>query len=161
MCFFGKKFLLTLALVVPIGCTWLCSPVVLGQNNNQQRPGPAIWGKAPTQPEVRLREPMELADLPKFSGHAVFLGGHLRTTGNGDAVLMSFKVKESPDQVRDWYSNVLHMGQWKVMTDKEDIISARKNDNTCTVSVSSAKNREYPTALSISYFTGNGKPNSN
>jgi hypothetical protein len=144
-----------LAIVLPIGISWIYSPA-LSQNN--QRQGGTMWGRTvKTQPEVKLREPMELADLPRFSGHSLFMGGHLRTTDSGEAVEMAFRVKESVDQVRDWYGNVLRMGQWKIVTDKGDLLSGKKNDNTCTVTVNPSKNKEYPTVLQISYFTGNNK----
>jgi hypothetical protein len=107
--------------------------------------------------ETVLREPMELQDLPRFTGHEKFQGGHTRTTDDGQGCSMEFAVQEPPDRVFDWYKTVLQMNQWKVAnTNSSEILVATKNKNRCTIGVYPTRDKQkWTTHLHINYFLGN------
>jgi hypothetical protein len=113
------------------------------------------WGapKIKDGDDLVLREPMDLQDLPKFTGHADFLRGKVRTTEAGTACHMAWNCKESREQVMDWYNSVLSMNQWKVFSKNSEIVMARKGPNQCTIGVfPNFKDKKYPCNLSINYF---------
>ena len=129
------------------------------QTQARQSSSGSLWGanKPNSDPEMRLREPVDLPDLPRFSGHSKFMLGHLRTTQQGQACLMTFQVKESPQQVMDWYTSVLSMQQWKTVSQAAGSISASKDNNRCTIRIDGSANKEYPAVLGIMYFTGKSR----
>ncbi|HEY9773253.1 MAG TPA: hypothetical protein V6C81_05540 [Planktothrix sp.] len=122
-----------------------------------EAPGAANqWGRAPAKGNdvdvTSLREPVQLQDLPAFTGHATFVNGHVHESDNGPSWLMTFKVKESPQQVMEWYRNVLRMQQWNIKQSTSDTICATKKNSQCTIAVNNFRTKEYQTHLEIMYF---------
>jgi hypothetical protein len=129
---------------------------------SQQQQAQASKGNAPSGKQVKdaddetqLREPIDLPDLPRFTGHAHFDNGKVRQTVSGQGSLQEFTVQESTNTVFDWYKSVLQMNQWKITNNAPDILTATKNKNHCTIGVYRSYDKRWATRLIINYFVGN------
>ncbi|MBX3072946.1 hypothetical protein KF913_03455 [Candidatus Obscuribacterales bacterium] len=103
-----------------------------------------------------LKQPMDLPDLPRYTG-----AGTLFTEGllypnkpGGAAVTMTYRAKEAPDVVLGWYEDALKSYQWKVKTTGSGALSTitgQHGSNNVTVNVSPCKDKTYRTDLRISF----------
>ena len=64
-----------------------------------------------------LKQPMDLPDLPRYTGAGTqFVEGLMYPNKpGGAAITMIYHAKEVPDVVRDWYGDALASYQWKVL----------------------------------------------
>ncbi len=103
-----------------------------------------------------LKQPMDLPDLPRYSGTGtLFTEGLLYPNKpGGAAVTMTYRAKEAPDVVLGWYEDALKSYQWKVKTTGSGAlatVTGQHGSNNVTVNVSPCKDKAYRTDLRISF----------
>lgn len=105
-----------------------------------------------------LHQPMDLPDLPKYTGQAQFVQGLMYPNkAGGAAITMSYRAKETPDVVLGWYSDALANYHWKIAPSKSTtMIKAVNGKNGITVNVGPGKAiGGYKTAINISFKLAN------
>jgi hypothetical protein len=100
-----------------------------------------------------MKEPIQFANVPEFTGHIKFLFGTVRQFPLGESWMEYFIVKERAQDVYDWYNQVLPMQQWKI-TSKNfmQLCAQNKDGNQVTVSAQSIRDKDGNCRLCLSYF---------
>lgn len=140
----------------------VCSSPCAGQSQafTQQQAAQSLRGNAPSGKQVKdadetiLKEPIDLPDLPKFTGKYHFESGKIRQTAVGQGSLMEFTVQDETEKVFDWYKTVLQMNQWKITNNSPEILTATKDKSHCTIGVYRSHDKRWATRLIINYFIG-------
>ncbi|HMO23315.1 MAG TPA: hypothetical protein PKD05_14435 [Candidatus Melainabacteria bacterium] len=119
--------------------------ILIAQRAERGGTGTAAW--------QLVKQPMELPDLPQYSGKATFTHGLMYPNKpGGPAINLMFKVKDHPDAVMQWYRDTLKANSWKVIPDKnQNAVRATKGKNGVVVNVGASKAPGYFTELKISY----------
>ena len=136
-------------------------------DRRQMRPAqaPQAWGAPkPNQANngtiVELKKPVDLPNLPTYTGHSQFTNGIVQEHELGTTWTQYFAVKEETKDVVDWYSQVLGMQQWQIQAQNStqdgsrQMMAKSKDGNTCTLNI----RRNIPatkgnrTTLVIGYF---------
>lgn len=137
-----KLSYLFLALV----CSLICfGPEAYAQAAERGGTGTGTW--------YLVKTPMQLPDLPKYSGKALFSKGLMYPNKpGGSAINLMYKVKEPPSSVLQWYKDTLKAYSWKVVkTKNSNAVRATHGKNGVVVNVSDSKTPGYQTELKISY----------
>jgi hypothetical protein len=88
-----------------------------------------------------LKEPVEFADLPAFSGHTKFVIGYLEPNNNGVSTCeMQFLAQEDPQTVLSFYKDALSGNNWKILYAGTQSISARHGKgHMCNINVNESR----------------------
>lgn len=135
---------LSLAAVVSLFCLASFQMHTHAQNQQSPRPGllpngrmnvPFKSSHPQTHNVERLKDKVDLPDLPAYTGRAKFKGGFIEAAAKGGPRYeMTFEAQEPRSQVIDWYANVLRMYNWKTLNRSEgSIVGQHKNGHLCTV----------------------------
>ena len=132
-------------LTIALACLFFLPTDSLAQRAMKGGTGDAAW--------VLVKQPMNLPDLPKYSGKAFFEGGLMYPNKpGGSAISLRYKVKEAPDTVLEWYRDTLKSNQWQVMQTKNQAsVRAVRGKNGVVVNVTPSKAPGYQSNLKISY----------
>ena len=87
-----------------------------------------------------LRKPVELPNLPMYTGKCHFLGGQseLHAKG-GPRYRMCFQSEDSQSDILSWYANTFVLYRWKIeQRTSSTIASYYKNGDYCVVQTSKA-----------------------
>lgn len=142
---------------VPTSATGMMTPaqmaarkraLLLAQHADSGGTGEAAW--------QLMKRPMDLPDLPKYTGQAEFVEGLMYPNKpGGPAIVMKFRAKEEPDSVLSWYSDSLKQFTWKLEGSHSGknitSIKAQHGKNGCSILVLPAKDKIWKTDLRISY----------
>jgi hypothetical protein len=131
-------------------------------------PRPAGWGAPKEKPHAqvtdgtitKIKEPIQIANVPTFTGHTTFVWGTIRQTTLGEGWMEFFKCKERQKDVYDWYKQVLPMQQWKIIASNDQQMMAKYKDGS-TVTVNTQQlhgDKAGNSILELSYFVPK-KPN--
>jgi len=105
-----------------------------------------------------LKQPMDLPDVPRYSGAgAQFIEGLMYPNKPGGAAIsLTYRVKEAPDAVLGWYQDALANYQWKMGQSKDpNMLKGSHGRNGVTVTVTPTKQKGFRTDLRISYKISN------
>lgn len=85
----------------------------------------------------RLKEPIELADMPPYAGKKVtFVVGTLfHNVKGGPSVTMEFSTADNPKKVLDWYKQSFEQRNWSPLDHMSGAngVAAMKSHNVCQV----------------------------
>ena len=115
-----------------IASVLLLSGIAAGQQISSAQNTPSSYRQKPYQlaPEEnhkldRLRDKVDLPDLPAFTGKAKFVTGTIeQSSKGGPRYQMTFEAEEPQAQVIDWYDNVFRMYKWKDIKRSSSAVSA-------------------------------------
>lgn len=101
----------------------------------------------------RLKEPVDLPDLPAFPGNPKFVSGATDPYPDGIGhYQMSFLSQETGEHVMDWYKNAFSMYKWKVIFSGANSITAQHKDgHMCTIGVNSVIKKPYKSKILVYY----------
>jgi hypothetical protein len=103
----------------------------------------------------KLLQPVEIPNLPAYSGRAKFIEGlRYPNDTSGQRLGMTYAVPEDADQVLDWYRTALKNYSWNVLNFSPGAksITAVKDGNTFTLQINEgAKQPGYRTVMVLSY----------
>ena len=106
---------------------------------------------------VVLSSPMDLPDVPKYTGRATFVSG-LKYPDNphGPVVLLTYRMHEEGQEVLQWYSDSLKAYSWRVQDLKPETrqVLASKGRTECTILASPYKGPGFRTEVQITYKVG-------
>lgn len=109
----------------------------------------------------RYTVPVEIPDVPMFTGKVKMESGAAKETDEGTAYIQAFSTPEPKEYVMPWYESVLNSNHWKIVRKSAGFISARKDDGSyCSVSTQKSvpyQEKEYRCSFEISYFKFNPK----
>ncbi len=92
-----------------------------------------IFGK----PEIITADKAVYDDIPQYTGKAKFESGAIYAPGGptGALMIVTYKVEEQKDQVKDWYLNALRMYGWNITFQSPTALNATnsKSGNTITL----------------------------
>jgi hypothetical protein len=108
-----------------------------------------------------LREIPDFPGLPAYSGQTKFEKGSEQDQENGGITYqVRFLVKETPEEVRDWYANAFRMYQWKPHTNSRVCVCATyKDGNMCTVLINATKRAGFKSLINLSYNVASSSRN--
>ncbi len=134
----------------------LCPPAVAQHraNSSSQFLAQAVdRGGVGTGAWELLRQPMNLPNLPMYTGKAHFIKGLMYPNKPGGAAIeLHYVVTEDPQSVMSWYSGALDSYQWKSKkAHNECLIRATRGDNGVVVKVTPTRKKGYRSELQISY----------
>lgn len=127
-------------------------------------PAFAQWGQRPKRQQqdsngtkfTEFNIPVEIPDVPTFSGKHKLVSGSAKETEEGTAYIQEFSTQERPEYVLPWYETALNNNQWKIVRKSSKFLSARKPDGSyCSVSTKKAlpeNAKESTCSFEISYF---------
>ncbi len=120
---------------------------MLAQRSEYGGSGEAAW--------QLMKQPLDLPNLPQYTGAgAVFVEGLMYPNKPGGAAFsMTFRAKEAPDVVLDWYQEALANYKWKITPTKKgsNTIDALNGSNGVTVKVTPTKAKGFRTDYKISF----------
>lgn len=100
--------------------------------------------------------PVDMPDVPAFSGKCTLVFGNARETEQGIAYIQSFTTPEPAESVIAWYESALSGRNWKISRKSGSYISARQSDGGyCSISVQKPvkqSQKEFRCIFDISYF---------
>lgn len=98
-----------------------------------------------------LKEPVGLPNLPNYTGQAKFISGlSYPKVKDGATIGLRFAVREEPALVLNWYKEAFRGYQWAyVPTDNG--LTATKDGNSCTITLSKPSLVGYKADLEIGY----------
>jgi len=101
----------------------------------------------------QLKQPLELPNLPTYSGKARFMRGYTQTTEAGYTTYqMNFLAKEDMGQVKNWYQNTFNIYQWKMQhAGQQNLVAKHDDGHICTIVVNPTVEPGYHTQLNIYY----------
>lgn len=105
----------------------------------------------------RLTAPIELTDIPQYTGRAVFVTGlKYPRDRSGMRVGMTFGVQEGESEVLEWYKSALKTYKWSLLSESvvDKSISAAKGKNSFTLRISPSKQPGFRTLMVQSYKFG-------
>lgn len=109
----------------------------------------------------RYTTPVEIPDVPMFTGKVKMESGAAKETEAGTAYIQAFSTPEPKEYVMPWYESVLTSNNWKIVRKSAGYLSARKDDGSyCSVSSQKSlpsQEKEYRSSFEISYFKFNPK----
>ncbi|MBX9666820.1 MAG: hypothetical protein K2X93_04340 [Candidatus Obscuribacterales bacterium] len=150
--------LVTIAIASIASAEQRCASRALVVNQNQryiaQRAESGGTGEGAWQ---ILRRPMDLPDLPKYTGQQPeFVEGLIYPNKTGGAAIsMNYRAKETPEVVLQWYVDALKNFQWKLdpmPRDEHTAVRATHGKNGISVNVSPAnKTKGFRTDIRISF----------
>jgi hypothetical protein len=141
----------------------LCFSALLCQNVAQAGNNPTgikrIPGKSyeDTGRFVVLSSPMELPEVPKYTGRATFVSGlQYPDNPHGPVVLLVYRVHEDAAEVLQWYSDALKSYLWQVQDLKPETrqVLASKGRTECTILASQYNGPGFRTEITITYKVG-------
>lgn len=103
-----------------------------------QKPSWQNTGESLAKPPEGLRDKVALEGIPEYTGKAKFLNGLVydKVGKQGPNYVMTFNVKETKSQVKDWYQSVFQMYKWNIThNDADSIMAFDKNRNSCIVQI--------------------------
>jgi len=106
---------------------------------------------------VVLSSPMELPEVPKYTGRATFVSGlQYPDNPHGPVVLLTYRVHEEAAEVLQWYSDSLKAYSWRVQDPKPEThqVLASKGRTECTILASSCRAPGFRTEVQITYKVG-------
>ncbi len=110
----------------------------LDPNKLNKKPAYQPTGESLAKPPDNLKDKVNLDGVPEYTGKARFLNGLVydRVGKQGANYVMTFNVKETKDQVKDWYQSVFQMYNWKInYKDQDSIMATNKDGNNCIVQI--------------------------
>ncbi|MBX9692168.1 MAG: hypothetical protein K2Z81_07280 [Cyanobacteria bacterium] len=107
-----------------------------------------------------LRQPMNLPNLPAYSGKAQFVKGLMYPNKpGGPAINLQYNVSEDPGTVISWYSDALDSYQWHSKKNQnQTLIRATRGDNGVVVRVTPSNKKGFRSELQISYKLSSPSP---
>ena len=102
------------------------------------KPAWQTTGESLAKPPENLKEKVNLDGIPDYTGKQRFLNGLVydHVVKQGPNYVMTFNVKESPEQVKEWYQNVFQMYKWNIThNDPTSLMATDKDFNTCIVQI--------------------------
>lgn len=91
---------------------------------------------APPLPQTNLSAPVEIPDVPQFSGkQSQFQTGAVEETPTSLRFREYWLIREDQSEVVDWYKSALMNYQWKIKSVTFDRVSAKKEKATVEVMV--------------------------
>lgn len=140
----------TMAVTLPVSAMFCAAMLYCTDVHCQaQTANPAAAVVQPRKPHLKnkdnpelkgktLTKPIDLLDLPAYSGkNTQFVRGILFPAVKGGAsVTMQFSVKETPQEVLNWYKNAFASNQWQMLdnTAGRAGLAAMKANNVCHIS---------------------------
>ena len=123
---------------------------------HQQQPRRnALAQPLPNVKAERLAQSVDLPNIPRYSGKAVFLEGFRVYDRCGEQIGMTFEAKETSDQIIQWYRDSLKEYSWNVLKDSEpNVLSALKDGNTFAMRVVETHVPGYRSRLLLSFQHG-------
>ncbi|MBZ0187147.1 MAG: hypothetical protein K8F91_12945 [Candidatus Obscuribacterales bacterium] len=120
-------------------------PILIAQRAERGGVGAGAW--------QILRKPMELPDLPAYTGQSQFISGLMYPNKPGGAAIsMRYMAKEDAGTVSQWYADTLKANSWKTAKATNDSsIRAQKGGNGVTIRVTPAKKSGFKSEMKISY----------
>lgn len=98
-----------------------------------------------------LKEPVSLPNLPAYTGQAKFLSGlSYPNVKDGATIGLRFAVREDPSAVLGWYKEAFRGYQWAYVP-SDTGLTASKDGNSCTITVSKPSLVGYKADLEIGY----------
>jgi hypothetical protein len=146
------KMQTNIILIACLTSLWATPPATSQQTQNSGK----IWGanrNLNTNPIQPLKDAPEFPDLPPYSGKAKFVRGYIQPTDTGwISYQVSLLVKESPEEVKDWYVNAFNMYQWKILNNSKRAVTANgKTGHMCTVIINDTKQPGFKSQISVLY----------
>ncbi|MBX9951387.1 MAG: hypothetical protein K2Y39_19620 [Candidatus Obscuribacterales bacterium] len=120
----GRKAVVCLA---AFAFSFLSVGETLAQNNSSRQSKPASTNEE--HQVERLREKVDLPDLPAYTGKAKFVSGSVeQSSKGGPRYAMVFEAQEPEGQVLDWYEGVFRMYKWGRISRTGSSIAASHKD---------------------------------
>jgi len=143
------------ALAISISPAW--AQLQFGSQKKDTKP--SLWGapKTPAMSSARMSKPVELPDIPEFSGKHQFLGGDFSVMKTGNSYNMSFSANETKQQILQWYGDALRNNKWQNIFQSDHNVGGKKNGNSCNIMVSDAHFAHARSLISISYYAENNR----
>jgi len=147
-------WLVLISLGTAVGSAQAQAPA--GKNAASAKRGP-LKSNDPANHFVLLKTPVELPDVPAYTGKATFVGGTqypddpaAKRTG------LIYLVHEEDSEVLQWYQNSLASYQWKVHKIQPGThqVIATKGNITCTVEARPYKGPGFRTEVQLGYRVG-------
>jgi len=132
-----------------IASALVLSGLAAGQQISSAQNTPSAYRKNPYQlnPQDshkldRLRDKVDLPDLPPFTGKAKFVSGTVEQGAKGGPrYSMVFEAEEPQNQIVDWYDNVFRMYKWNGIQKSTSSVSAtHKEGHFASVSTDAVVN---------------------
>lgn len=145
-----RKTLLTLTLI-----SVTCGSNAWAQGIDKPVDKPTKFGnKEIFPPKLNKYETVEFPDLPEFTGKAKLILQHRNKVESGISTIQVKRVKESMQQVHDWYSSVLKMNKWVIIHDDPRTIIANRQGNSVNLQLNGGMELSsgMPTEVELIYF---------
>jgi hypothetical protein len=115
-----------------IASALVLSGLAAGQQISSAQPTPPAYRQKPyplnsneNHRLEKLRDKVDLPDLPPFTGKAKFVSGTVEQGAKGGPrYSMVFEAEEPQNQVVDWYDNVFRMYKWGSIQKSTSSVSA-------------------------------------
>jgi len=138
---------LALALIVSLGCAFQFVPGTIAQHSESGGQGEGFW--------QLLKAPISIPEVPSYTGQTTFVGGLMYPNKKGGpTVSMHYRVRETPDQVIEWYEEALKAYKWvgrkSPVTNKGRSYEASKGNSSVTISTSDCTMPGFRTDLRMS-----------
>lgn len=138
---------MALALIFALGCIFQFLPGSDAQHAESGGKGEGFW--------QLLKAPISVPDVPNYTGQTLFVAGLMYPNKKGGpTVSMHYRVRETPEQVIEWYEEALKAYKWvgrkAPVTNKGRSFEASKGNSSVTISASDCKAQGYRTDLRMS-----------
>lgn len=135
---------LAIAFMVALGCATQFVPGSNAQHSESGGKGEGFW--------QLLKTPFNVPDVPSYTGQATFVGGLMYPNKkSGPTVSMHYRVRETPDQVIEWYQEALKAYKWvgrkAPVTNKGRSYEAFKGNSSITISANDSTTPGFRTEL--------------
>lgn len=138
---------LAIALLVTLTCAFQFVQDSNAQHAESGGKGEGFW--------QLLKTPFSVPDVPNYTGQTTFVGGLMYPNKKGGpTVSMHYRVRETPDQVIEWYEEALKAYRWvgrkAPVTNKGRSYEASKGNSSVTISASECSVPGFRTDLRMS-----------
>ncbi|MCW5823034.1 MAG: hypothetical protein KIT34_09545 [Cyanobacteria bacterium TGS_CYA1] len=138
---------LAISLLVAFACAFQFVPRSDAQHADSGGKGEGFW--------QLLKAPMNVPEVPNYTGQTTFVGGLMYPNKKGGpTVSMHYRVRETPDQVIEWYEEALKAYKWvgrkAPVTNKGRSYEAFKGNSSVTISASDCAVKGFRTDLRMS-----------
>lgn len=114
-------------------------PEQLNRSKLNQKPAWQVTGESLAKPPSTLKDKVSLEGIPEYTGKSKFVNGlvYEKVGKQGANYVMTFNVKETKSQVKDWYQGVFQMYKWNIThNDADSLMAFDKNRNSCIIQIS-------------------------
>ncbi len=138
---------MTFALIIALGCIFQFIANSDAQHAESGGKGEGFW--------QLLKAPISVPEVPNYTGQTSFVGGLMYPNKKGGpTVSMHFRVRETPDQVIEWYEEALKAYKWvgrkAPVTNKGRSYEASKGNSSVTISASECNVQGFRSDLRMS-----------